>query len=41
MGIKFTITGNLSVAKDSDKHRAFEDKLTDKGGIFRRLNLNM
>ena len=37
MGIKFTMVGNLSVAKDSDKHRAFEDKLTDKGGIFRSL----
>lgn len=41
MGIKFTMVGNLSVAKDSDKHRAFEDKLTDKGGIFRSLKLNM
>ena len=41
MGIKFSIVGNLSVAKDSDKHRAFEDKLTDKGGIFRNLKLNM
>ena len=41
MGIKFSIVGNLSVAKDSDKHRAFEDKLTDKGGIFRSLKLNM
>ena len=41
MGIKFSIVGNLSVAKDSDKHRAFEDKLTDKGGVFRSLKLNM
>lgn len=41
MGIRFTMTGSLAVAKDSDKHKAFEDKLTDKGGVFRTLRLNM
>lgn len=41
MSKNFTMVGNLSVGKDSDKHRAFEDKLTDKGGIFRSLKLNM
>lgn len=41
MSIRFNMVGNLIVAKDSDKHKAFEDKMTDKGGVFRTLRLNM
>ena len=41
MSIRFNMVGILTVAKDSDKHKAFEDKITDKGGVFRTLRLNM
>lgn len=39
MASRFTIIGKLEVAKNNDRHKGFEDKLTDKGGVVRTLRL--